>query len=318
MSTTPPLGRLALLLALALAACGPPYRTIATTTVELPEPPPVERPSLPPRPAPAPPEATVEPAPPPAPEPAPKGTVEARSVYPQADGPMSEVAEWTLVSGATVVYAHQPGAEAAHVVAFAGGGAALADTDAASVADALAVVRGLPAAPADVTAVVVGSETSAAVEGAVGRVLGGAWGRSSGLAGATAPPPNALRVRADLDDDAALLVFEEALRRRLPSARVALDAADGAAALWSTGGAGWGDALRPFSRAEAEAARSAVAARALRSGAFAARALADLYRAPGARRPARPPAFALGRLGRVRAVSADALSTLAARFAAAR
>ena len=311
---SPLAGRPALVasLALALAACGTPRPVAVSPAVEVPAPPPVADPALPPRPEPAPPpEAPPEPAPPP---PAPQGTVEARSVYPQVEG---AVAEWALSNGATVVYAFLPGAEAAYAVAF-GDGAALVDAPALSVDAALALVAQTPAPPDAVTAVVAGGEPPEAVEGAVGRTLGGRWPAGRGGAGAAAPPPGPLHARVDLDDDGALLVLEEALRRRAGSARIDLDTRTGAARL-ALGGAGQESALGPFSRDETEAARDAVLAAAVRSPeAFGARALADLYRAPGARRPARPPAYAFDRLRRVRVVSPEALSALAARFAAPR
>ena len=303
---------LAAALVLALSACGTPRSAAVSPTVEIPAPPAVADPALPPRSEPAPPPAPEpRPAPPP---PAPAGTVEARSVYPQDEG---AVAEWTLSNGATVVYVFLPGAESAYAVVSAEGGAALVDAEAASVDAALALVREAPAPPDAVTAVVVGGEPPEAVENAVGRTLGGRWPVRPEVSEATAPPTGALRARVDLDDDGALLVLEDALRRRAGSAQIDLDTRAGTADL-TLGGAGR-SALGPLTRAEAEAARDAVVAVAARSPeAFAARALADLYRAPGARRPARPPSFALDRLRRVRAVSSEALSALAARFAASR
>ena len=294
-------------LAVAVGACGTPQRVAERPAVVVPAPPPVAAPALPPRAEPPAVEPTAPPEPPAA---APQGTIETRSVYPQGSG---AVVEWTLANGASLVYAYVVGAEGAYAVAFGPGGAVLLDAPAASVEDALAAVRRVPAPSSAVTAVVAGSDAPDVIEGAVGRTLAGRWLPS---ADAPAPPVVGRRVRADIGDDGALVVLAEAVRRRGGAAEVALDPGAGTATLAVEGGAG---TLAPFSRAEAEAARAAVAAEARRRPvAFAARALADLYRAPGPRRPARPPAFALDRLRRVEAVSADALTALAARFAAAR
>ena len=302
-------------LALALAACAAPP---AVVTVPVPAPPPVAAPALPPRPEPAPPTETPpeSPSEPPAPLPAPEGTVESRRLYPQG-GEVAEVAEWVLGNGATVVYAFHPDAESAWVVALGAGGEVLADAGAPTVEDALALVRRTAAPPGAVTAVVVGGQPSLAVEEPVGRTLGGR--RSSGRTepASAAPPPGALTVSADLDDDGALLVLAEVLRRRVGPVRLTVDPSTRTATFVREAGAGWDGALGPVPRAEAEAAREAVVAEAARAPeAFAARALADLWRAPGARRPARDPAFALDRLGRVQSVSPRTLSALAARLSA--
>ena len=293
--------------ALALAACAAPPPVV---TVPVPAPPPVAAPALPPRPEPVPePEPTPEP---PAPLPAPEGTVESRRLYPQ-DGAVAEVAEWTLTNGTVLVYAVLPDADAAWAVVYDGGGAVRADAAAPTVEDALALVRQTPVSRGDVTAVVVGAEPSGAVEGPLGRTLGGLW--SPRRAEAAAPPPAVLTVAADPGDDGALLVLAEVLRRRVGPVRLTVDPASETATFAREGGAGWDGALGPVSRDEAEAAREAVVAEAARSPeAFAARALADLWRAPGRRRPARDPAFALDRLDRVQSVSPRALSALAARL----
>ena len=235
------------------------------------------------------------------PPPAPRGVVEERRVYPLSQG---AVAEWTLTDGTLVVYAQRPDVEGAHVVALAPGGAVLADAPAPSAADALGAIR---RTPVDGVVVVAGAESVERFESRLRRVSA-----ASRPASTAAPPPPGRRVSVDADDDGVVRVLAEALRRRARSAQLAFDPTGPAVTL--TGGA---VDLGPISPGEADAARAAVVADALRSPeAFAAHALADLYRLPGRRRPARAPAFAVDRLRRIRAVTARSLSSLAARLSA--
>ena len=289
---------LAVLLALTVGACAAPAPVV---TVDVPAPAPVEQPAPPPRPEPEP--SAPPPPPPPPPPPAPKGVVEERSVYPLDEG---AVAEWTLTDGTLVVYAQRPGLEAAAVAVFEQGGAVVTLAPERSTATAVALARQTPVGgPAGV--VVVGAESPRLFEGK----LRARFVSTGGIQ--IADRPGQQRVSVDADDDGVVLVLAEALRRRGGAANVAFDPTGPAAVL-----VGALDATS-FSVTEVDAARAAVLAdRDARSPAvLAASALADLYRLPGRRRPARPPAFAFERTRRVQVTTARAVSSLASRLAAA-
>lgn len=270
-----------------------------------PPPPPVAVQSVPRPPPPPPPAVAVVPEPPPAPPPsAPRGTLESRTFYER-----SEVSEWILATGATVVF--RPMVTGSALMLVARSTAARAERhvdgragtgDLVRLVQRLAAVLGPDVAPESTTYVLVGAASAAEIEAAAARALVNP--------GAPAPPlGNSYRI--SMEPDPALAMLLDVLVSRDPSADVFAVHSGGVTTLWGAPEAATLAILRPTQAEVTALARSAA------SPALWTRSLADLYRAGQALRPSADPAtIARAITPPPAATTAEQVAALAARFAA--
>ncbi|MEM7786572.1 MAG: hypothetical protein AAF594_02480 [Bacteroidota bacterium] len=283
-------------LSVVVAACGtsrppapPPEAEVAPPVMPVPEPEPLPEPPPPP----------PEPEPPPPPPEAPKGSIEARSLYPQVG-----LADWTLANGLRVVFKQLDAPSfVVRALDLESDSIVVQGEEAETLGDALAGVRPRldPRRSASALVVVVGPADPEAAEGWVAARLASLM-RGEVSYRLPIPPSPQRRAEVDWDDLRASLVVRSLLESRgaslaLGGQSVRVEAASVAE---------MDRVLRPATDAEARAARDTLEV----DAALWAETLAFLYAEPGAFRPARRPEAAARLLDRLGAVPPAAVNAL--------